>query len=350
MSRPLSELLPGLIIGGGVFNIQMNDDPLKLPIIDIMEKAFSIGMNAVDTSPYYGPSEELIGQALRNPRIKDRFKRSEYILMTKAGRVALNKFDYSPNGVRASVQRSLDRLDTTYLDCLYLHDVEFVTETEVLEAIEVLFELKEKGIILNVGISAYPPEVLTKYIESIKSKYGKVPDVVQNYAHFTIQNTTVNNHLDHWRSLGVNCIVNSSPLNMGLLSGKPAAAFHPAPTGLRNAALTAAKYCADQNMSLADIALKFVVGKWNAESTRNGGGFLISGISFVEELEKLVKVYSELLIKPGTANASVKIGNRWELNTANLAKYEPIFAKVRSAFDAYLDYAWVSPPEDFKRE
>ena len=137
---------------------------------------------------------------------------------------------------------------------------------------------------------------------------------------------------------------------MGLLSGKPAAAFHPAPTGLRNAALTAAKYCADQNMSLADIALKFVVGKWNAESTRNGGGFLISGISFVEELEKLVKVYSELLIKPGTANASVKIGNRWELNTANLAKYEPIFAKVRSAFDAYLDYAWVSPPEDFKRE
>ena len=167
-----------------MFNIQMNDDPLKLPIIDIMEKAFSIGMNAVDTSPYYGPSEELIGQALRNPRIKDRFKRSEYILMTKAGRVALNKFDYSPNGVRASVQRSLDRLDTTYLDCLYLHDVEFVTETEVLEAIEVLFELKEKGIILNVGISAYPPEVLTKYIESIKSKYGKVPDVVQKLCSF----------------------------------------------------------------------------------------------------------------------------------------------------------------------
>jgi aryl-alcohol dehydrogenase-like predicted oxidoreductase len=144
---------------------------------------------------------------------------------TKAGRVALNKFDYSPNATRASVQRSLDRLDTTYLDCLYLHDVEFVTEVEVLEAIEVLFELKEKGIILNVGISAYSPEVLTKYIESIKSKYGKVPDVVQNYAHFTIQNTTLNNHLDNWRNLGVSCIVNSSPLNMSLLSGKPAAAF-----------------------------------------------------------------------------------------------------------------------------
>jgi hypothetical protein len=82
---------------------------------------------------------------------------------------------------------------------------------------------------------------------------------------------------------------------MGLLSGKPAAAFHPAPTGLRKSALISAKYCADKNMSLADVALKFVIGKWNAESTRNGGGFLINGISSVEELDKLVEVYSELL-------------------------------------------------------
>ena len=100
-----------------------------------------------------------IGQARRNSRVKDQFKRSEHIWMTKAGRVALNKCDYSPNAIRASVQRSLDSLNTTYLDCLYLHNFEFVTE------------------------------VLTKYIESIKSKYGTLPDVVQHYAHFTIHYT-----------------------------------------------------------------------------------------------------------------------------------------------------------------
>jgi hypothetical protein len=48
-------------------------------------------------------------------------------------------------------------------------------------------------------------------------------------------------------------------------------------------------------MLLSDVALKFVVGKWNAESTTNDGGFLINGISF-EELDKLVEVYFQLLI------------------------------------------------------
>lgn len=46
--------------------------------------------------------------------------------MTKCGRFSQNDFDYSPKTIRASVQRSLNRLRTTYLDAVYLHDVEFV--------------------------------------------------------------------------------------------------------------------------------------------------------------------------------------------------------------------------------
>ena len=50
--------------------------------------------------------------------------------MTKCGRFGPEKkdFDYSPSSVCRSVQRSLSRLKTTYLDVVYLHDVEFVAE------------------------------------------------------------------------------------------------------------------------------------------------------------------------------------------------------------------------------
>jgi D-arabinose 1-dehydrogenase len=48
--------------------------------------------------------------------------------MTKCGRYGLHTsdFDYSPSTIRESVVRSLERLNTTYLDVVYLHDVEYV--------------------------------------------------------------------------------------------------------------------------------------------------------------------------------------------------------------------------------
>ena len=49
--------------------------------------------------------------------------------MTKCGRYGPTpeQCDYSPTTIRASVQRSLSRLNTTYLDTVYLHDTEFVS-------------------------------------------------------------------------------------------------------------------------------------------------------------------------------------------------------------------------------
>ena len=57
--------LPPLIIGGAVFNYQYSSDPHSLPVQELIERAFQLGLNALDTSPYYGPSEEIIGQALQ---------------------------------------------------------------------------------------------------------------------------------------------------------------------------------------------------------------------------------------------------------------------------------------------
>lgn len=54
---------PRLIIGGAPFSAQYNEDPESIPIVEILRVAFENGINCIDTSPYYGNSEILIGKA-----------------------------------------------------------------------------------------------------------------------------------------------------------------------------------------------------------------------------------------------------------------------------------------------
>ena len=155
-SQPLlSTVLPPLVLGTAGFNHQFNKDPHSLPTKDIVHKALSQGIHAFDTSPYYGPAEELLGAALKS---QTEFPRSSYVLQTKVGRIAEAQFDYSAEWVRKSVARSCQRLGATYLDIVLCHDVEFVTSGEVLEAVQALRVLRQEGKLRYVGISGYPVE------------------------------------------------------------------------------------------------------------------------------------------------------------------------------------------------
>lgn len=345
LGKMLSDELPQVILGGGVFNTQMNEDPLALPIPQIIRNAFDAGINAIDTSPYYGPSEELVGKALQDPLITEKYSREDFIVITKCGRINLETFDYSKEHVQKSVARSMQRFNTTYLDVVFCHDVEFVSDEETVEAFSELCKLQEQGKIKYVGISSYHPQVISKIIPKLKAECGKSPDVVQNYAHFTIQNTTLGEHTKSWLEQGVNCILNSSPLNMGLLSGKPAAPFHPAPQGLRDAAMNAARHCEqEEEMTLPEASLRYVIGKYNEQRDLNGGGFIINGISFVEELNSLLAVIADIF-EP----AKKPVTNNMKLNQKRLRELEPLFDRVRQQFGSHLDEEWQSPPPGFVR-
>lgn len=343
----LSEELPQVILGGGVFNTQMNEDPEALPVAEIVRRAFDAGVTAIDTSPYYGPSEELIGRALGDPRVADKYAREDYVLITKCGRLGLDTFDYSPAQVHRSVARSMRRFGTSYLDVVFCHDVEFVSEDEVVAAFAALCALQLEGKVRYVGISSYHPHVISRLVPRLRAACGRAPDVVQNYAHFTIQNTTLGVHAQFWLAQGVDCVLNSSPLNMGLLSGRPAAAFHPASQGLRDAAMRAAQHCAQHEaLSLPEVALRYVLGKYNEQRDSNGGGFVINGISFVEELDALLAVVADVF-EP--TDGPKPVTNRMTLNRKRLQELEPVFERVRAQFGEYLDVEWESPPPDFVR-
>lgn len=264
---PLSQVLPPLILGTATFNHQYHPDPSRMPYVDIVRRALEHGINAFDTSPYYGPSEILLGQALR--LLTPPPPREGYFLITKAGRIKADEFDYSPAWVRYSVCRSLERLGTRYLDLVYMHDVEFVSAAEVLQAVKELRRLRDQGLIRYVGISGYPVETLASLAEMILRETGEPLDAILSYGNFCLQNTQLgrSDFLQRFQSARVECLLNASMLNMGLLTTRgvdngPMASWHPSPPELRNACTKLSQIAQDSGEHLEGVAIRWALEQW----------------------------------------------------------------------------------------
>src|SRR5437764_15131490 len=112
--------------------------------------ALDLGMNFIDTSPYYGRgmSECLLGVALRG------VPRDRYYLGTKLGRYAPKHFDFSARRVVESIDVSLERMGVDYLDIALCHDIEFVDMAQIIEeTLPALRQLQRAGKVRFVGIS-----------------------------------------------------------------------------------------------------------------------------------------------------------------------------------------------------
>jgi len=90
--------------------------------------AIKRGINFFDVSPYYGLTlaESRLGEALAG-------KRDKIVLATKCGRYGPDRFDFSEKRVAASIDESLKRLGTDYVDLLQVHDVEFGDVQQIID-------------------------------------------------------------------------------------------------------------------------------------------------------------------------------------------------------------------------
>lgn len=100
-------------------------------------------MNLLDTAFIYGPerSEELIGEVLQ-----ERGKREEAVIATKGAHKFVKEdvvMDNSPSFLKQSVDDSLRRLQTDYIDLYYIHFPDESTPKD--EAVGALKELKDAG-------------------------------------------------------------------------------------------------------------------------------------------------------------------------------------------------------------
>ncbi|QKX60708.1 uncharacterized protein TRUGW13939_07854 [Talaromyces rugulosus] len=368
-ATPLSQELPPLILGTATFNHQYNEDPFALPTTTIVHRALSSGIRAFDTSPYYGPSEELLGRALNTDCVQRDFPRHTYRILTKVGRIAGSSFDYSPAFVRFSINRSLQRFGTNYLDVVYCHDVEFVSPQEVVGAVRELRRIRDtEGTVRYIGISGYPVDVLCSLAELVLKETGEPLDVVMSYANYTLQNTSLlTQGLHRLRAAGVDVVPNASLLGMGLLrnQGVPVGAhgeWHPAPNGLRSIIHKASEWVNSRNEKLEKIAIRYGLESWGQKGSSVGAsghplesvdpatahlstgqrlGVSVLGVSSLQELEQCLQIYREVL------DSSTIV-----TDDENKSTLSPQLAEFVSSIRAtlgpeWVDYAWPSPGADF---
>ena len=374
---PLSSVLPPLIFGTATFNYQYNVDPYELDTTGLVKQALEHGIRAFDTSPYYGPSEQILGEALDTEFVRSNFPRKDFILTTKCGRIAADEFDFSRQSVYKSIQRSLDRLKATYLDLVYCHDVEFVSEDEVMEAIYELRRIRdEEGLIRYVGISGYPLPVLCSIAHRVLRETSEPLDAVMSYANFTLQNTLLATAgIRQLRNAGVDVVPNASPLGMGLLrrEGVPVGSmgnWHPSSNELRAAVKRASDFCDRHDEKLEVIAIRYALESWvkagasvgshgdpasgvpwKRESNEQVGGYRLGvsvmGVSKKKELEKTMQVWRSILDGlEGGAETARKAGrwnrdHEWSLNRQRAVQI--LADGIKEHLDEYVDYTWDSP-------
>ncbi len=125
-----------------------------------VETAKELGINYFDNADIYcdGKSEELFGKAIKN------FDRSKIVVQSKCG-IRKGYYDFSKEHIISSVEGSLKRIGTDYLDVLCLHRPDALMEGE--EVLAAFDDLKSRGLVKNFGVSNFNPmqvEYLKKYV------------------------------------------------------------------------------------------------------------------------------------------------------------------------------------------
>jgi L-galactose dehydrogenase len=225
--------------------------------------AIDSGITFFDVSPYYGRTlaEERLGQALQG-------RRDKVILATKCGRYGktIDDCDYSSERVTTSIDESLKRLRTDYVDLLQVHDVEMVDDPDriVTETIPALRKLQDAGKCRAIGITGLPLKIL-RYIASRAHV-----DTILSFCRYNLLVDDMNRHLtpfciDHEVGL-----INASPLHMRILTKEGAPDWHPAPQPVKDAGRRVVELCRQANLDPADVALRFCLDHPYVASTLVG--------------------------------------------------------------------------------
>ena len=264
-TRPLGQSgleLPSLSFGASSLGAEFRSIDLN-EAFSAVHTALDLGMNFIDTSPFYGRgmSEVMLGRALKG------IDRSRYLLGTKLGRYSEIHFDFSAKRVNESLHVSMQRMGTDYLDLVLLHDVEFVKLDQIWEeTIPALIEAKNTGKVRAIGLSCYPMACFNKVLDHVEDDI----DCVLSYNQYTLQNTSFADDLvPRLKSKGLGAI-NAGPFSARLLTNAELPVWLKEPEEVKAAARAAAKLCNDNGVDIAQLALQYSCGHDDIASTVAG--------------------------------------------------------------------------------
>jgi aryl-alcohol dehydrogenase-like predicted oxidoreductase len=177
----------------------------------VVDAALDAGVTFLDTAEIYGnggDSERFLGEILEG-------RRERVVLATKFG-WGQEHGNGSADVVRASVQGSLERLRTDYIDLYYLHKPD--PSTPIAETLDALDELVRAGTVKAIGCSNFSAAELADADRTARANGTARFTVLQN-EYSLLQRRDDEHVLPLCRELGVSYIP-YFPLASGLLTGK----------------------------------------------------------------------------------------------------------------------------------
>ena len=221
---------------GGSFHPDYSRDEYWVKII---RKGIELGMWLIDTAEMYarGHAEELVGRAIKA------FDRDNVFIITK---VWPDNLSYEK--VIKAAEKSLARLDTSYIDLYLIH---WPTPSMPLKEIMKAFEfLVEKGLVRYIGVSNFD----AKLLDEARSYLSKT-DIVANEVKYSIADRTIERDLLPYAQKERITIIAYSPLEKGRLAKD------------RILAQIGRKY----NKSAAQVALNWLISKHNVIAIPKAG-------------------------------------------------------------------------------
>lgn len=166
------------------------------------------------------------------------------------------EWDFSRDGIRRSVDESLQRLGLDSLDIAYLHDPDFHWQQASTEGIDALIELRDQGVVRAIGAGMNQSAMLAAFVSECDV------DVVMLAGRYTLlDNSAADDLLPLALERGVG-VVAAAVYNSGLLSRAvvPDDAhydYRQAPAELISRARAIAAVCARHGVTLPDAAVQF---------------------------------------------------------------------------------------------
>jgi L-galactose dehydrogenase len=256
--------------------------------------AIDHGINFFDVSPYYGRTlaEQRLGAALEG-------RRGKVILATKCGRYDKSNFDFSAERLYRSIDESLARLRTDYVDLLQLHDIEFADFAQIVEeSVPALRAIQRSGKARFIGITGLPLKILHAVASTVDV------DTILSYCRYNFLITDLDKEVTPLclrRNIG---LINASPLHMGVLTNHGAPHWHPAPAGVQDAGRRVTEICSHYGVDVSSAALRFCLNHPDVASTLVGmadPGHVLKNIATLD-----LEVEPALLAKIAAVVAPVK--------------------------------------------
>ena len=228
--------------------------------------AWEAGIRYFDTAPLYGSglAEKRLGKALAG------LARDEYAVSTKVGRVLVPgrdsdslfvgvdgltpKFDFSREAVLRTLSESMERLGTSWIDIVYVHDPDDHYYQALSVALPTLAELRDQGTIRALGVGMNQAEMLRRFISEAQLDY-----VLLANRYTLLDQSAFTDLFPACMERGVSVILGGA-LNSGILAdpaSQPTFDYRRAPPAIVAQALRVRDICSSYGVPLLAAALQF---------------------------------------------------------------------------------------------